>query len=154
MGCICSKGTSSNEYVAENLVKDKDSKASRITKLSTGEKVEADGGGNDATARLIANPSRHGTGGSTPISSDEGEKNRETTAKPAKQLIQMASNVGIESGGQGQPRMTRIVSVNKGERGAPVLAGWPSWLSAVAGEAINGWIPRRADSYEKLEKVS
>lgn len=37
--------------------------------------------------------------------------------------------------------------------GEQVAAGWPSWLSAVAGEAINGWIPRRADSFEKLDKV-
>lgn len=32
-------------------------------------------------------------------------------------------------------------------------AGWPSWLSTVAGEAIQGWIPLKADCFEKLEKV-
>lgn len=32
-------------------------------------------------------------------------------------------------------------------------AGWPSWLSAAAGEAIHGWVPLRADSFEKLEKI-
>jgi len=32
-------------------------------------------------------------------------------------------------------------------------AGWPTWLSAVAGEAIDGWLPLRADSFEKLEKI-
>ncbi|KAJ7971019.1 GPCR kinase [Quillaja saponaria] len=32
-------------------------------------------------------------------------------------------------------------------------AGWPSWLTAVAGEAIQGWVPLRADSFEKLEKI-
>lgn len=32
-------------------------------------------------------------------------------------------------------------------------AGWPSWLSSAAGEAIQGWVPLRADSFEKLEKV-
>lgn len=35
-----------------------------------------------------------------------------------------------------------------------VAAGWPSWLSSAAGEAIQGWVPLRADSFEKLEKVS
>ncbi|CAI0378521.1 unnamed protein product [Linum tenue] len=44
-------------------------------------------------------------------------------------------------------------SVALGEKAAPVVAGWPSWLTAVAGEAINGWIPRRLDSFEKLEKI-
>lgn len=33
--------------------------------------------------------------------------------------------------------------------GEQVAAGWPSWFSAVAGEAINGWIPRQADAFEK-----
>ncbi|KAJ4895527.1 putative serine/threonine-protein kinase [Raphanus sativus] len=49
--------------------------------------------------------------------------------------------------------MTRISSVSNGERGAQVMAGWPSWLASVAGEAINGWIPRKPDSFEKLEKI-
>lgn len=34
-----------------------------------------------------------------------------------------------------------------------VAAGWPAWLSAVAGESIKGWIPRKADSFEKLDKI-
>ncbi|KAL5582237.1 hypothetical protein UlMin_014679 [Ulmus minor] len=34
-----------------------------------------------------------------------------------------------------------------------IAAGWPPWLSAVAGEAIHGWVPLRADSFEKLEKI-
>lgn len=38
--------------------------------------------------------------------------------------------------------------------GEQVAAGWPSWLSIVAGEAIKGWTPRRADTFEKLAKAS
>lgn len=34
-----------------------------------------------------------------------------------------------------------------------VAAGWPTWLSAVAGEAIEGWLPLRSDKFERLEKV-
>ncbi|RZC51902.1 hypothetical protein C5167_020332 [Papaver somniferum] len=34
-----------------------------------------------------------------------------------------------------------------------LVGGWPAWLSAVAGEAIKGWTPRRADSFEKLCKI-
>eukprot|EP00249_Psilotum_nudum_P033108 c4960_g2_i1 orf=96-551(+) len=34
--------------------------------------------------------------------------------------------------------------------GEQVAAGWPAWLCAEAGEVLNGWIPRRADSFEKL----
>ncbi|GKU87603.1 hypothetical protein SLEP1_g1975 [Rubroshorea leprosula] len=34
-----------------------------------------------------------------------------------------------------------------------LAAGWPQWLTSVAGEAIKGWVPRRAESFEKLEKI-
>ncbi|XP_029124678.1 probable serine/threonine-protein kinase At1g54610 isoform X2 [Cajanus cajan] len=44
-------------------------------------------------------------------------------------------------------------SVPKAMEGEQVAAGWPSWLAAVAGEAVNGWLPRRADSFEKLDKI-
>lgn len=37
--------------------------------------------------------------------------------------------------------------------GEQVVAGWPGWLIAVAREAIYGWVPLRAESYEKLEKI-
>lgn len=47
----------------------------------------------------------------------------------------------------------RIGSVPKAMEGELVAGGWPSWLAAVAGEAIKGWLPRRADSFEKLDKV-
>ncbi|KAJ6312885.1 hypothetical protein OIU77_014415 [Salix suchowensis] len=43
-------------------------------------------------------------------------------------------------------------SIPKATKGEQVAAGWPSWLATVAGEAIKGWLPRRADSFEKLDK--
>ncbi|CAJ2641281.1 unnamed protein product [Trifolium pratense] len=46
------------------------------------------------------------------------------------------------------------------ERRKPILdplalnqQGWPSWLMAVAGEAIGDWTPRRANTFEKLSKI-
>lgn len=38
-------------------------------------------------------------------------------------------------------------------RGEQVAAGWPSWLAQAAGEALQGWMPRRADSFEKIDKA-
>ncbi|XP_017416125.2 cyclin-dependent kinase C-2 C isoform X1 [Vigna angularis] len=32
-------------------------------------------------------------------------------------------------------------------------AGWPSWLTSVAGEAIQGWVPLKTDSFERLDKI-
>lgn len=43
--------------------------------------------------------------------------------------------------------------VPKALEGELIAAGWPSWLSSVAGEAINGWLPRKVDTFEKLDKV-
>lgn len=48
------------------------------------------------------------------------------------------------------PGSGRVLNSIEGEQ---VAAGWPSWLVAVAGEAIKGWIPRRANTFEKLDKV-
>ena len=47
----------------------------------------------------------------------------------------------------------RLSNPPKNVHGEQVAAGWPSWLSAVLGEAINGWTPRRADTFEKIDKV-
>ncbi|GMH25544.1 hypothetical protein Nepgr_027387 [Nepenthes gracilis] len=44
-------------------------------------------------------------------------------------------------------------NIPKATEGEQVAAGWPPWLAAVAGEAIKGWVPRRADSFEKLDKI-
>lgn len=32
-------------------------------------------------------------------------------------------------------------------------SGWPLWLSSAAGDALQGWAPRSADSFQKLEKI-
>ncbi|XP_074586562.1 putative serine/threonine-protein kinase At1g09600 [Curcuma longa] len=47
----------------------------------------------------------------------------------------------------------RIPDTPSGFSGEHAAAGWPSWLTAVAGEAIKGWLPRRSSSFEKLAKI-
>ncbi|KAJ6838139.1 putative serine/threonine-protein kinase [Iris pallida] len=47
----------------------------------------------------------------------------------------------------------RLSNPPKNLQGEQVAAGWPPWLAAVAGEAIRGWTPRRADSFHKLDKI-
>ncbi|XP_010528375.1 PREDICTED: probable serine/threonine-protein kinase At1g54610 [Tarenaya hassleriana] len=32
-------------------------------------------------------------------------------------------------------------------------AGWPAWLCSAAAEAVYGWVPLRAEAFEKLEKI-
>lgn len=155
MGCVCSKGFFPHEYVVANHIRDKAFKGNKHKKrlgasLRREEAVvEGDGGGNDATARLITNPPAEIVG-STTILWDEGEK-KVLNEKPGKPQLQKRSTMDV---GQVEPRVSSIGSLLNGERGAQVVAGWPSWLSAVAGEAINGWVPRKAESFQKLDKVS
>ncbi|KAJ6818009.1 putative serine/threonine-protein kinaseisoform X1 [Iris pallida] len=55
---------------------------------------------------------------------------------------------------QQQLKELRVLeSFGRATEGEQVAAGWPAWLAAVAGEAIMGWVPRRADSFEKLDKI-
>ncbi|XP_076934970.1 putative serine/threonine-protein kinase At1g54610 [Bidens hawaiensis] len=49
--------------------------------------------------------------------------------------------------------ISSIRTIPKAVVGEQVVAGWPSWLAEVAGEAINGWLPRKADTFEKLDKI-
>ncbi|RYQ90712.1 hypothetical protein Ahy_B09g096739 isoform F [Arachis hypogaea] len=47
----------------------------------------------------------------------------------------------------------RLSNPPKNLRGEQVAAGWPPWLTAVCGEALSGWIPRKADTFEKIDKI-
>ncbi|EEE54576.1 hypothetical protein OsJ_01779 [Oryza sativa Japonica Group] len=65
-----------------------------------------------------------------------------------------------QSPGRGRPRrrLGRKPGPRQGCVPAPaaaeqLAAGWPPWLVAVAGEALRGWTPRRADTFEKLNKI-
>ncbi|KAH0652397.1 hypothetical protein KY289_030075 [Solanum tuberosum] len=49
------------------------------------------------------------------------------------------------------PRLSR--GVTKGIEGELVVAGWPIWLVAAAGNALNGWLPRSADTFNKIDKI-
>lgn len=121
MGCICSKGKSADQYVAENHAKDRSSNTKHL-RLGGRELTE-----NDATAHLISNANAIGHGNGTEEASTSSDEHH-----------QGDKNVNANATEQSpQPKVCRIFSV-----------------TAVAGEAISGWIPRRADSFEKLDKAS
>ena len=69
------------------------------------------------------------------------------------------SELGTESGRasstcRSESLSFRLGNLSKYLEAEQVAAGWPSWLSNVAGEAIHGWVPFRSDAFEKLEKVN
>ncbi|CAN4110751.1 unnamed protein product [Withania somnifera] len=156
MGCVCSKGVSVKRN-GRKRTKEKDKKKSSSERLIASDKeedglVEVDNVGNDATRRLISTEPIVKSAGSTPPAWDEGEKQPIVFGKPEVPKVQrLATTNATEVGGK--PQINRIFSVRNGVDGAQVVAGWPSWLTAVAGEAIKGWLPRKGDSFEKLDKI-
>ncbi|XP_066331803.1 probable serine/threonine-protein kinase At1g54610 [Miscanthus floridulus] len=61
------------------------------------------------------------------------------------------NNAAADCGAHAQAQV--ISSVPQGFSGEHVIAGWPSWLTSVAGEIVEGWLPRRADTFERLDKI-
>lgn len=162
MGCNCSKGIGANDTLEtinnNNNVKERrrskpNNKTSKKKKKSVSSSIVNNLGSEERVNKedtlrfLIPIDAKNNA-----LSSDEPDKKLNLERKSSKSLFQRRPTIEVGATLQ-QPKMTRISSVSNGERGAQVMAGWPSWLAAVAGEAINGWIPRKADSFEKLEKV-
>ncbi|XP_047315726.1 probable serine/threonine-protein kinase At1g09600 [Impatiens glandulifera] len=154
MGCICSKGVTSNNEFGESLSRDqeltkslKESKRSSKRFVSTSKRdevvVEVDNGVNEVTTRLISSTDPEENVCSIPVIwEEEREKDMVFDTSMKSQVV----DVGMSSK---KPQIPRVFGNHDGQ----VAAGWPSWLSAVAGEAINGWVPRKADSFEKLDKI-
>lgn len=157
MGCICSKGVRTNDdfietnhvSIAKDNLKTSKKQSSSSRNNDNVDPEESIVNGNEATVRLIPSDTKN------VFSDDEDEEKKESfERKSCESVLQKGSTMELgDNVGPLQPRMSRIGSVTNGERAARVIAGWPSWLVSVAGEAINGWIPRSADSFEKLEMV-
>ena len=171
MGCKFSKGIRANDSISNqnidnnNIVKERRSKRNKTSKkkkkpasssiANVGSEetqgfINANNNKEEATLKLLIpidakNPN-------SISSNEEGGDNKKVDLerKSSRSVFQRRPTPEALQ----QPKMTRISSVSNGARGAQVMAGWPSWLASVAGEAINGWIPRKPDSFEKLEKVT
>ncbi|KAL0362384.1 UNVERIFIED_CONTAM: putative serine/threonine-protein kinase [Sesamum calycinum] len=86
--------------------------------------------------------------------SEESPKQRELIKKTSELLEARAiSSKRDESLSRKEKLETGLRNLPKTVEGEQVAAGWPSWLVAVAGEAIRGWVPRKADTFEKLDKI-
>lgn len=62
-----------------------------------------------------------------------------------KKIVEVPAAASTSTAASLEFRLKRGVSIG-GE-------GWPSWLSDVAGNAIKDWKPRRASTFEKIDKV-
>ncbi|CAM0881211.1 unnamed protein product [Alopecurus aequalis] len=101
-------------------------------------------------------------GRASPAAPRTARKKERASPKPASiKGFPEAASVAVDgenSPGRPQRRLGRRVGPRQGCVPAPAVAeqlaaGWPPWLVAVAGEALRGWTPRRADTFEKLNKI-
>ncbi|KAJ8759468.1 hypothetical protein K2173_007080 [Erythroxylum novogranatense] len=154
MGCICSKGTPEEDFqINENSERQKESEKFSVQLIapfpSKREEIEADIGRKEGSVRRVLKA--NGGSGIVPLQEFERKgstnENRQTNANYKRSAT-------MDLGGSGDQRyMGRIVSIPHSSEGELIVAGWPQWLTSVAGEAIKGWLPRPADSFKKLEKI-
>jgi len=81
----------------------------------------------------------------------ESDKNRKNKTESGRS--ELGESGRASSNGGSESLSFRLGNLSKYVEGEQAAAGWPAWLSAVASEAIHGWVPLRADAFEKLEKV-
>lgn len=147
MGCICSKGVSDGSHVRRDKSSKRASKRLVASSRSDEVVVDVESGANEVRTRLI----------STEVALEDAASNaafeRETRSPKPRSHSRATVEPPVARGGQPHNHISRVFSVTNGVDGAQVAAGWPSWLTAVAGEAIKGWIPRRADSFQKMDKI-
>lgn len=84
----------------------------------------------------------HAKAGFTPL-----EKIKEEPEKEKKEESLISSNSKPSKKANFSIKFGRL---NEGEH---LAAGWPVWLTAVASEAIEGWMPLKSDAFQRLEKV-
>ncbi|CAL9166396.1 unnamed protein product [Musa hybrid cultivar] len=150
MGCICSKGISRDGETHRikslkrflTLSKKGVVVAARVDVASNGNPTVAtqDNAVTNSLPPLVGERGKTAAGG--------GLQRRVTLNAGANRDSSEA--VGVPNEVEGS---LEIVDVPNGFSGEHVAAGWPSWLTAVAAEAIDGWIPRKASSFEKLDKI-
>ncbi|KAG8378524.1 hypothetical protein BUALT_Bualt08G0146000 [Buddleja alternifolia] len=158
MGCLCSKGSNVNDYVAEiEREKEKELNKSSIHVIAPTSKREdiIVGLGNPKNEGSLHSRSKTSLESNiTSIPPPNVEENGKTRIiERPKKGHHRRSTMDLGGVNGMQQTMSRIGSMPNGAKGEQVAAGWPSWLASVAGEAIRGWAPRSADSYQKLNKI-
>lgn len=144
MGCLCSRGSNAIEYVSNNENNDKESNRTSMQGSDPSKKGNIFDGFDESVRAPI------------PITNtDRGSAKNESCVKGKSAFSyhkrRATSDLGFHGGGKAV--VSRTASIPKSSEGEQIAAGWPSWLTSVAGEAIQGWVPRCADSFEKFDKI-
>ena len=135
MGCLCSKATWSNDFVVDyEREKEKESRKSSVQLVPPKEEFVAES--RRGSVHRISNEN---------VGSVRGNKDGEDriVERPKSGHHKRTGSESIHG------RISSNPGAAEGE-----ASEWPSWLISVAKDAVQGWTPRSADSYEKLKKVS
>ncbi|KAE9606517.1 putative protein-serine/threonine kinase CMGC-CDK-CRK7-CDK9 family [Lupinus albus] len=161
MGCICSKESSSDKDRVDEHEKENELKKSSVQLVAPNvSNAELDGNDDGGSVPHMAKSYSQIIKSCVPALSLLEDKNNNNNNNPSDVVVK-SSTKGQQhrhltcitlGAGERKPTMSRLLSVPHGP-GGHVDDAWPSWLSSVAGEAIKGWIPRRADSFEKLDQI-
>lgn len=165
MGCICSKGVTHKEATEEYEKGNESGKTTSVQVVAPSsqkrENFLVEVNGFDGSVRpLSRTTSRANNSGSVHRKTKEDENKTMVIERPSSVHHQRWATMDMGSNG-GKRQISRIFSVVNGVVNGNVAtvedpneaAGWPSWLTSVAGDAIKGWVPRKAESFEKLDKV-
>ncbi|VFQ77653.1 unnamed protein product [Cuscuta campestris] len=131
MGCVSSRQARHDAFSSPD--------SSALTTIRDGRKYRR--------SRSSLGHRKVGFGGLEKIQEESEEEGEEEFRSPAKKNPKALSKVHSARKAAFSIKFGRLT---EGEHAA---AGWPSWLSAVAGEAVEGWLPLRADKFQRLEKI-
>jgi cyclin-dependent kinase 12/13 len=100
------------------------------------------------------------------LSAQSNRKVDDLSARKVERNVVGAHNGGIKEekdggdGGQKSPgerkrskANPRSGNLSKHPRGEKVVVQWPPWLTNACGKALDGWTPRRVDTFRKIDKV-
>ncbi|KAK1323038.1 putative serine/threonine-protein kinase [Acorus calamus] len=139
MGCMCSKGGGgANEYDETQRVKESSKLSKRLVTPSRREET------------VTVNVEVGSVGGGV-VERGRSSRSEVPSRRAGHHQKRLTTDFDAANGRELNPRISSVVP--NGLQGEQAAAGWPLWLSEVAGEAIKGWVPRRADSFEKLDKI-
>ncbi|KAL3640178.1 hypothetical protein CASFOL_015146 [Castilleja foliolosa] len=86
---------------------------------------------------------------------DDEEDEEEQEDESVKEMSNFSGHSGNSRASKRGPHKKAVFSLRFGRltEAEHVSAGWPAWLSAAAGEAIDGWLPMKSDRFKRLEKI-
>ncbi|CAN0896829.1 Probable serine/threonine-protein kinase At1g09600 [Linum grandiflorum] len=166
MGCIASKEGSPREVLSTRRGVSFDRRVAHVNNLGReeGSRSRSVSDSGDAKVMLIEKrnnnhgSSRHHSG---QLMMDVRPKDYRVEKKTVERLeVVSAPAAGVTTNSRSE-RRAEITDfsdpawgrVPKSLEAEQVAAGWPAWFVSVAGESIKGWVPRKANTFEKLDRI-